>query len=95
MFIDVRAHNVINWDLCRSLSCTQFVYESNLPIVPAGIGLALTRVNDVNVNLTIVEGGEKKRNNLLIQFNNRPWMYGPRVTVENQKEWLVRRNKPT
>ena len=53
--VPIRAYNIVDRNLRSSHSRIQFIHEGNLPVIPAKVGLTLARVNDINIDLTIVK----------------------------------------
>ena len=55
--ISILTDHVCKWDLCSTHRRAQLIHEGNLPSVPAEVGLALTGVDQVDVNLLEVNIG--------------------------------------
>ena len=54
IFLDVRVYHIVNRNLGGTQGCIQFVNKRNLPVVPAMICLALTRIANVHIGFSIV-----------------------------------------
>jgi hypothetical protein len=52
--VPLGAHNIIDRDLCGTHGRIKLIDESELPIIPAEVSLTLARVDNIDINLSII-----------------------------------------